>query len=189
MSIMIAFAGILGVAALLQGYTLDARGTGEIVLPVSASAARALLLDVRTLEHHMPGVAGIASRSDGAYDYQTVREIPFSGEMRTTFIVRGTVDTAGVVSYGTADSSAANWMRFVFTFAPAGDGETAVQMSLRVRLVRASGTEIHLLAPLLGEEFLSERMQSDITDMLEEFGTRLLDQCSGEMAGGGPHAQ
>lgn len=186
---MIALAGMLGVAALLQGYTLDARGTGEIILPVGTSTARAMVLDVRTLEHHMPGVTGITPRPDGAYDYGTVREIPFSGEMRTGFIVRSTVDSAGTVHYATADSTAANWMHFRFVFEPLGEGETTVRMSLRVRLVRASGTEIHLLAPLLGEEFLSEKMQVDITGMLEAFGERLLDQCTGALAGGGSDAR
>jgi|WetSurMetagenome_2_1015567.scaffolds.fasta_scaffold774327_2 carbon monoxide dehydrogenase subunit G len=181
---MVTLAAILSVATLLRGYTLDARGTGEFILPADAPAVRAMLLDVRTLEHHMPGVAGITPRSDGGYDYQTVREIPFSGEMRTTFIVRSTVDTAGVIRYTTPDSGASNWMQFRFTLVPAGEGQTAVRMSLRVRLVRASGTEIHLLAPLLGEEFLSEKMQNDITGMIEDFGVRLQERCSG-----GPHAQ
>jgi hypothetical protein len=43
---------------------------------------------------------------------------------------------------------------------------------LRVRLVRDSGTEIHLLAPVLGESFLSEQMEKDLRSMLEDFSRR-----------------
>ncbi len=182
-------AAIFGIATVLQGFTLDASGSGSVVLPVPVDSARSILRRVSTLEHHMPGVDAIEARPDGGYDYRTVREIPFSGEMRTEFVVRCLMDETGRLVYRTPDTSAGNWMQFRFTFAPAGEGRTSVQMDLRVRLVREKGTDIHLLAPLLGEEFLSEQMQNDITDMLTMFGERLERHCLETMAGRDVHAR
>jgi hypothetical protein len=180
---MTALAGLVGTLAILGGFTLDASGSGELTLAMAPDSARALFRQIDVLERYMPGVAGISPRTDGSFNYLTVREIPFSGEMRTDFIVRCTVDAAGTVTYQSPDSAARNWMRFRFTFTPADDGMTEVRMSLRVRLVRESGTEIHLLAPMLGEEFLSERMESDITDMLGTFADRLEEASDGQLAG------
>ena len=186
---MTALAAMVSIAAILQGFTLDATGSGSVQLHASPDSVRAMLLRVQTLAQHMPGVTGIVPRADGGYDYRTAREIPFSGEMRTEFIVRCAIDGAGNVSYRSPDSTAANWMQFRFTFMPGSDGTTTVHMTLRVRLVRESGTEIHLLAPVLGEEFLSERMENDITAMLETFGERLEHRCAEGGAGGTTHAQ
>lgn len=186
---MTTLAVLIGLTALLEGFTLDARGSGSVVIPLPADSVRAMLRRVETLEQQMPGVDAIVPRSDGAWEYRTVREIPFSGEMRTQFVVRCLVDDAGRVVYRTPDTTAGNWMQFRFTFSPAGEGATTVGMDLRVRLVREKGTDIHLLAPLLGEEFLSEKMQNDITDMLAVFGDRLEQRCRETMAGRDLHAQ
>lgn len=186
---MTALAGLVSTLIVLGGFTLDASGSGGVTLAMAPDSARALFRQIGVLEHYMPGVAGIAARADGSFNYQTVREIPFSGEMRTEFIVRCTVDAAGTVIYQSPDSTAPNWMRFRFTFTPGDDGTTDVGMTLRVRLVRASGTEIHLLAPVLGEEFLSERMEGDITDMLGTFAERLEDAGAGQLAGRGNGAR
>ena len=180
---MTALTGLIGTLAILNGFTLDASGSGGVTLAMPPDSARALFREISVLERFMPGVAGISAREDGSFNYLTVREIPFSGEMRTDFIVRCTVDAAGSVTYQSPDSAARNWMRFRFTFAAADHDMTDVRMSLRVRLVREGGTEIHLLAPVLGEEFLSERMESDITDMLGTFVERLEDAAPGQLAG------
>ena len=81
----------------------------------------------------------------------------------------------GMLRIRTPDNAATNWMSFRFSVTPAGDQTTELAMTLRVRLVRENGTAIHLLAPLLGEEFLSEQMERDITAMLGTFAERLSD--------------
>lgn len=186
---MTVLAGLVGSLAILGGFTLDARGSAEVTLAMVPDSARALFARISVLERYMPGVAGITAHPDGSFRYLTVREIPFSGEMRTEFVLRRTIDAAGTVSYQSPDSSAPNWMRFRFMFMPAGDGMTDVRMDLRVRLVRENGAEIHLLAPVLGEEFLSERMEGDITDMLATFAERLADASPAHLAGGGSDAR
>lgn len=186
---MTALAGLLASIAILGGFTLDASGSGAVTLAMVPDSARAAFAHIGVLERYMPGVEGITAHPDGSFRYCTVREIPFSGEMRTEFHLRRTVDASGSVSYQSPDSTAANWMRFRFTFTPAGEGMTEVRMTLRVRLMRDSGTEIHILAPVLGEEFLSERMESDITDMLATFATRLEDAVPAQLAGRGGDAR
>ena len=186
---MMALAGLVSALATLGGFTLDASGSGAVTLAMAPDSARAVFAHIGVLERYMPGVAAIAAHPDGSFRYLTVREIPFSGEMRTEFHLRCTVDATGSVSYQSPDSTAPNWMRFRFTFTPAGEGMTEVRMNLRVRLVRESGTEIHILAPVLGEEFLSERMESDITDMLATFAGRLEDAAPAQLAGRGGDAR
>jgi hypothetical protein len=186
----IAFLGLLGMVAVLQGFTLDASGSASATLPLPADSVRAMMLRTRTLELHMPGVVGIEPCGQpDAFTYRTVRDIPFSGEMHTDFTILRSVDAEGSIVYRTPDSAAANWMSFRFRATPRGDRATELAMTLRVRLVRESGTEIHLLAPLLGEEFLSEHMAKDIAAMLDTFVDRLTDTCERSISAGAPDAR
>lgn len=185
-----AFLGVLGTVAVLQGFTLDASGSTSVLLRAPVDSVRAMLQRTATLEQHMPGVAGIdPSGQPEAFTYRTVREIPFSGEMHTDFHIRRTVNADGDVTYRTPDNAATNWMSFRFSATPAGDQTTELAMTLRVRLVRENGTTIHILAPLLGEEFLSEQMERDITAMLGTFAERLSDALACPVSSGGSDAR
>jgi hypothetical protein len=185
-----AFLGFLGTIAALQGFTLDASGSTSVILRAPVDSVRAMLQRTTTLEQHMPGVVGIdPCGQPETFTYRTVREIPFSGEMRNDFHICRAVSADGNVAYRTTDNTAANWMSFRFTATPAGDRATELAMTLRVRLVRENGTAIHILAPLLGEEFLSGQMEKDITTMLDAFAERLSDALGCPMTGGGANAR
>jgi hypothetical protein len=185
-----AFLGVLGTIAVLQGFTLDASGSRSVILPAPVDSVRAMLQRTTTLERHMPGVVGIdPCGQPEAFTYRTVREIPFSGEMHTDFHIRRAVSEDGNVAYRTPDNAATNWMSFRFNATPAGDQTTELAMTLRVRLVRENGTAIHILAPLLGEEFLSEQMERDITAMLDTFAERFSAALGCPMTGGGTDAR
>lgn len=180
-----ALLGIFGTVAILQGFILDANGSTSVTLRLPADSVRSMMQQVCVLERHMPGVVGIEpSGQVDAFTYRTVREIPFSGEMRTDFQIRRVVDPDGSIVYRTTDNAAANWMSFRFKVTPAGDHATELTMTLRVRLVRENGTAIHILAPVLGEEFLSEQMERDITGMLSTFAERLITMSEGSISCG-----
>ena len=80
------------------------------------------------------------------------------------------------MTYRTPGTEAENWMSFRLAPAATGNGTTRLLLRLRVRLVRNHGTDIHLLAPLLGEGFLSKSMEDDLSAMLQIFAERLVQR-------------
>lgn len=165
---MIMAIGIMGLAA-ASAFVLDATASKTFTVGMPAAAVQHRFQDVRTLEEHMPGVVAIQPHGEGRFLYRTVREIPFSGEMRTDFVIEGTSWPDGAAGFRTPDPAAANWMSIRFTVRENGPQEATVTMRLRVRLVRENGTDIHILAPVLGETFLSEHMEGDLASMLDVF--------------------
>lgn len=169
-------AGLLLFAAFsLEGaFIVDAIAEVSFTLRIHPDTVRVRLADIGLLSRNMPGVVEIRDAGGNRYLYYTEREIPFSGTARNAFSIERTPTHDGTVLYRTADTQAQNWMSYRLSASPGGRGTTRVDLRLRVRLVRDSGTEIHLLAPALGESFISEQMEKDLRSMLEEFSRRVV---------------
>ena len=174
--------GLLLFAALsLQGaFIVDATAEVSFLLHAHPDTVRARLGDIGLLARNMPGVVEIQSLGSKEYLYRTEREIPFSGTSHNDFPIARTPAQDGAVLYRTPDPHAQNWMSYRLHPSSGGEGKTRVDVRLRVRLVRKSGTEIHLLAPVLGESFLSEQMERDLRKMLEEFAGRVVRELEAE---------
>lgn len=169
---------LLTLLSVSQGFTLDATAHHEVGLPLPVDSVRALVGQISTLETMMPGVVDITAQSGGWFLYRTEREIPFSGKMQTDFRIVSIAGEDGSVTYRTPGTEAENWMSFRLAPTATGDGTTRLSLRMRVRLVRSQGTDIHLLAPLLGEGFLSKSMEDDLSAMLQVFADRLVQRCT-----------
>ena len=167
---------LLTLLSVSQEFTLDATAYHDVELPLPADSVHSLIRRISTLETMMPGVVDITAQSGGWFLYRTEREIPFSGKMQTDFRIVNISGEDGSVTYRTPGTEAENWMSFRLAPAATGNGTTRLLLRLRVRLVRNHGTDIHLLAPLLGEGFLSKSMEDDLSAMLQIFAERLVQR-------------
>jgi hypothetical protein len=155
-------------AAMLKGpFVADASAETHFLIMRPESVVRATLNDIYVLQRNMPGVVAIVPIGEHTWLYKTERRMPFSEVIKTDFVLMRGDGTA--VTYSTPDVAAANWMLFRFETAPAGADQTTLRVRVRVRLVRENGGDIHLFAPVLGEDFISDRMHEDLTGMLKRF--------------------
>jgi len=115
----------------------------------------------------MPGVVVIEERGSDRWLYRTERKMPFQNPVRTDFVITRSI--SGTVVFRTPEADAANWMSLRFETLERGAAETLVRVRARVRLVRDDGAAIHVFAPILGEAFISNRMEEDLESMLATF--------------------
>jgi hypothetical protein len=170
-----ALVGMLFLLAAKEPFVADAMAEKELLVGFSEQTVQDLLMDIRFLRRTMPGVVAIEGLPEGEWLYKTERPMPFSDPFRADFILKRFVNQA--VTYQTPNPGAPNWMSFRFETSAAGNNQTAIRIRLRVRLMRDDGSAIHLLAPLLGEAFISERMQNDFEEMLDAFASNFLVEC------------
>jgi carbon monoxide dehydrogenase subunit G len=156
-------------------FIADASAETRFLVRQPESEVTAALKDIQVLRRNMPGVVAVATYGDSAWLYETERRMPFSEKVRTDFVL--TRSGGPAVTYRTPGVSVANWMSFRFETTPVGADQTLLDIRLRVRLVRDNGREIHLFAPLLGEDFISARMHDDLVDMLERFAENFIREC------------
>lgn len=150
-------------------FTVDARTETEYTVPVAREALRTFVDDIGLFQRHMPGVVAVRANGDGTYLYQTEKDIPLSAPMRTDFLIRKETSGDSLTVYASVDPDAMNYMRCSVRIAPVDSGSTSIRIQLQVRLSRENASEVHWLAPVLGESFISNQMTKDMQDMLREF--------------------
>jgi hypothetical protein len=158
-------------AVMSDPFVADAFAETDFIVDRPESVVQGRFQDIQFLHQTMPGVVGIYDIGGDQWLYRTERSMPFSGVVRTDFVL---VRFAGAsVTFQTPDPHASNWMSFRIATQRIDDLRTSVHVRVRVRLVREDGSAIHMLAPLLGEAFISDRMQEDLEGMLSVFGSNV----------------
>lgn len=150
-------------------FIVDATGEARYTVAIPREALREYVDDIGLFARNMPGVVGIEALDDATYLYHTRKEIPLSRAMETSFHIRKIVESDSVTHYRSTRRDAENYMSCTVTISPSGEQETVIGISLRVRLVRTNPAQVHWLAPIVGADFVSERMTEDLDAMLKEF--------------------
>lgn len=152
-------------------FIADATAEREFIVNRPESIVRSQIEDIQILWRNMPGVVAITEHGEGRWLYQTEREMPFSDPVRTDFVLVRAGNPG--VTFQTPEPAASNWMSFRLETKSLADNRTLVKVRTRVRLVREEGGSIHVFAPLLGESFISDRMEDDLDRMLGIFGSNV----------------
>jgi hypothetical protein len=172
--ILALFVALLGFSS--EAFIVDATAEHEVSIAAPVEHVVRCVNDVGLLRRHMPGVVDIREIGVHQFAYRTEREMPFSGTVSTDFVIDRHQFNDSTVVYRTPDIAAVNYMSF--TFAVRRDGVHAVaKIRLRVRLSREDARDIHVLAPLLGADFISDRMEEDLLRMLREFAQKGKAEC------------
>lgn len=161
---------VLVLLALNAGaFIVDASREARYTVGISREVLRDYVDDVGLFARNMPGVVGIEELDDQTYLYHTRKDIPLSRAMETTFHIRKIILNDSVTHYRSTRPDAENYMSCTVTISPSGNAETSISIALCIRLVRSNPSEVHWLAPIVGPDFISERMSDDLDAMLKEF--------------------
>ncbi len=155
-----------------EQFVVDATANRTFTISAPADTVRSALGDIGLLRRNMPGVVAIEPDDRGGFLYRTERTMPFSDPVRTDFRIERIASNDTMVYYRTPDAEAHNYMSLRLTLEGHARGNSTVRVQLRVRLVREDGAQIHVFAPVLGQDFISDRMVEDLEATITSFGLR-----------------
>jgi hypothetical protein len=150
-------------------FVVQAGGGTSYDVALSREALRSYVDDVGLFKRNMPGVVAVTPVGPDTYLYQTEKDLPLAGTMKTDFVIRKRTVGDSLTVYESVDSADVNYMYCQVLIRAANADTTTIAISLRLKLSRESGGDVHWLAPLLGEGFISREMSKDIEGMLETF--------------------
>jgi len=153
-------------------FVVDASAQIAFTVDISRDDLRLFVDDLGLFRRNMAGVVGVDSLDQNTYLYRTSREIPLQGRMDVDFVIRRTVANDTLTVYHTPDVHDPNWMECRVELVPVGKGQTSIKIALRLRMEREHGYEVHWLAPIVGAEFINDRMKEDLAEMLREFADK-----------------
>jgi hypothetical protein len=155
-----------------ENFVVDASAQIAYTVNISREDLRLFVDDLGLFQRNMSGVVGVDSLGENTYLYRTSREVPLKGTVDADFVIRKTVESDTVTVYRTPDPHAPNWMECRVELIPAGQQRTSIAIALRLRMEREHGYEVHWLAPLVGADFISDRMKEELAAMLKEFSEK-----------------
>jgi hypothetical protein len=153
-------------------FVVDASAQIAYTVDISRADLRLFVDDLGLFRRNMAGVVGVDSLGNDTYLYRTSREIPLRGTMDVDFVIQRTMANDTLTVYRTPDVHDPNWMECRVELLPLGSQQTTIRIALRLRLEREHGYQVHWLAPLVGADFISDRMNEDLAEMLREFADR-----------------
>lgn len=149
-------------------FVAEASAEATYTVELSRQALAGYVDDIGLFERNMPGVVSVTALGEGRYLYLTEKDLPLAGTMQTEFLIEKVSDGDTTV-YRSVDSVAENYMYTRVVITPAGPSSSQMQILVYLRLSRKNASEVHWMAPLMGEEFISYQMTKDLEDMLGTF--------------------
>ncbi|MBI5647891.1 MAG: SRPBCC family protein [Ignavibacteriae bacterium] len=155
----------------LRLFTVEASSSIKYSVDIPIERIKAYGDDIGLLSRNMPGVTAIQQIAPNRYLYKTRKSVPLSSDMKLDFTIERSLSGETTV-YESVQPNDPNYMRCAVRLVPLGESRTGFEISLRLRLQREDASDVHWLAPIVGEKFLSEQMSDDMKEMLEEFKQR-----------------
>ena len=155
----------------LSLFQVEATGHIQYIIDIPYEQLRSHADDIGLLARNMPGVTGISATAPNTYLYKTRKSVPLASDLVIDFLIGRSVE-GGATVYESTRHDDPNYMRCVVRVTPSGENRSSIDISLLLRLKRESGSDVHWLAPIVGEKFISEKMSDDVKDMLETFKER-----------------
>jgi hypothetical protein len=153
-------------------FTVDASASTNYSVSVPREALRTYVDDIGLFARNMPGVVAVKPLGDGKYLYQTEKDIPFAPSLKTDFLIIKESEGDSLTTYRSIRDDDPNYMLCQVLIRPGDQENTVIEIRLRVRLSRENASEVHWMAPILGESFISRQMTNDMEQMLQEFVER-----------------
>jgi len=165
---------LVALLVVIHGDLFVAEATAEATYTVELSrqALGGYVDDIGLFERNMPGVVSVADLGNNQYLYLTEKDLPLAGTMQTEFRIEKLTEGDSITVYRSIDSTAENYMYTRVVITPAGPSASQMRILVQLRLSREDASEVHWMAPLMGEEFISYQMTKDLQSMLETFVER-----------------
>jgi hypothetical protein len=156
-------------------FTIHADVRDSVRLDADIARVSAYLKDQEVFRRHFPGILGIrrisTTQSEWTYEVQP----PLSSARRTTYLVNERHADSSTIVLET-DPGSDDYFYCRATISPVPGTGTILTLELKLQSTREHGSDIHFLAPILGEDFISARMRKQLIDDISTFFRRITDE-------------
>ncbi len=156
-------------------FTIQADVRDSVTLDAGYAAVRQYLNDPNVFTRNFPGILSIRQvgprRSEWTYEVKP----PLSSARRTSYLVNERVADEHTVIFET-DPGMNDYMYCRASVAATTDTTTSLMLELKLHSSRENGSDIHFLAPLFGQKFISARMRDQLQGDLTTFFTRITNE-------------
>lgn len=159
-----------------DGFTVSASVQKSIVFNSKIDKVSSYMKDLNIYKRNFPGIVSVNKL--GGIESQWTYEVdaPLSSPMRMSFILVEKSATDYDVVFE-SKNPIPDYFKCSASLKEIADNKTKMVISIKISMTRESGSDVHFLAPILGEKFISKEMKKQITENLGIF----LENCNREI--------
>lgn len=149
-------------------FTVSADVTNGAVFNVNISRASEYFKDISVYQRNFPGI--ISVKKLGGKESEWVYEIdaPLASPVRMSFVLVETISSEDYTVFE-SKTKTPDYFKCSARMVSLGEEETRISITIKIKMVRESGGDVHFMAPILGEKFISKEMKKDLTKALSTF--------------------
>ena len=150
-------------------FTIRAKYTDTVEVFTHLGAVREFFADIRNFVELMPEIESIHTDAKGITYWKIRAEVPLVGVFSQKFAVELAEDSEERLEWLPAAGETSNFLRYAADFFEKSASSTMVNFTQMVEMRRHSARELHLLAGVAGEHFISGEMTKRIARMINIF--------------------
>jgi uncharacterized membrane protein len=149
-------------------FTVSAEVEKSSVVNLPKEKVKEFISDLSIYPKYFPDIVSVKHLNDSESEWTYMVDAPLASPFYLTFILvekNTSPDTMILVS----KDSIPDFLLCKTNFVSTGDNRTSVKIDFRITMTREKASDIHFLAGILGESFISDRMHDKLEDDLEIF--------------------
>lgn len=149
-------------------FTVSAEVTNGAVFKTTMANLSEYFKNIKIYERFFPGIISVKDLGNKESEWVYEIDAPLASPVRMPFILVEKVSSEDYIVFETKNKTP-DFFRCTARLVSMGENETRISISIKIKMVRDSGGDVHFMAPLLGEKFISKEMKKDLSEALSTF--------------------
>jgi hypothetical protein len=149
-------------------FTVSAEVTNGAVFKTSLANLSEYFKNIKIYEKYFPGIISVKELGNKESEWVYEIDAPLASPVRMPFTLYEKVSSEDYIVFETKNKTP-DFFRCTARLVSMGENETRISISIKIKMVRDSGGDVHFMAPILGEKFISKEMKKDLSEALSTF--------------------
>lgn len=156
-------------------FTISASVTKTRTLDFPVNDIITLIQDLSVFSRNFPNMLSVTSLGENKSEWVYEIDPPMASRFSVSFILFKKTTGNELVTFESSKNDN-NYFFCKAKFIQAGDERVIVTLNFKIRLTRENGSDIHFMAPILGEKYISKKMKTDLSDDTDIFLSRIIKE-------------
>jgi len=167
-SILFLFASVTITFAEGSSFTISAEVSRNATVNLEAGFISAYIKNLDIYPKFFPNITSVKELNDTESEWTYRVEAPLASPYNVVFVLLNKSPSADTLFFESKEKTN-DYLYCRAVLSKISDTKTKVNFVFKISMTREKASDIHILAGLLGEKFLSEKMKERLESDLEEF--------------------
>lgn len=167
-SVLLISSAVLHADANLLSFTISAEVQKSSVVNLPRDFVRTYINDLSIYPRFFPDITSVKKLNDKESEWHYTVDAPLAPAIYLTFLLESKQSTPSLMVLESINPEP-DYLFCKAAFDSLGESSTKVTLSFKIRMTREHASDIHFLAGILGENFISARMKDKLEGDMDTF--------------------